>query len=382
LHARINPRMVYAISKRVTIERTMSFILHPWQFFIVILVGWVHREQRQIIEFYQTQLDALMKAQGKKRLLLNDDQRRLLAVKGKSLGRKALMELTTIVTPDTILRWHRKLVAQKWDYSEKRKSVGRPRIRQVIVDLILRFAKENPDWGYDRIQGALANVGYHISDQTVGNVLKEHGIEPSDDRKRQTTWKTFIKSHWDVLAAIDFTTVEVWTKSGLVTYYLLFVMELSTRRVHLAACTRALGDDFMKQIARNLTDPFDGFLRDKKYVLMDRDSSFSSAFRTILEDADVKPVRLPAKSPNLNSCIERFHLSIKSECLSRMIFFGEQSLRRAVNAYLDHYHEERNHQGLDNQIIKPGDEVGRDEGDVVCQERLGGLLRYYYRDAA
>ena len=128
-----------------------------------------------------------------------------------------LMELTTIVTPDTILRWHRTLVAKKWDHSDQRKSVGRPRIRQVIVDLILRFASENPSWGYDRIQGALANVGYHISDTTVGNVLKQHGIEPAPDRKRQTTWKTFIKSHWDVLAAIDFTTIEVWTKGGLVT---------------------------------------------------------------------------------------------------------------------------------------------------------------------
>ena len=152
--------MVSAISQRFPIERTMSFILQPWQFYVVILVGWLNREQQKIIEFYQTQLDALMKAQGKKRLLLTDDQRRLLAVKGKALGRKALMELTTIVTPDTILRWHRMLVAKKWDYSKKRKGVGRPRIRQVIVDLILRFAKENPDWGYDRIQGALANVGY------------------------------------------------------------------------------------------------------------------------------------------------------------------------------------------------------------------------------
>ena len=131
-----------------------------------------------------------MKAQGKKRLLLTDDHRRLLAVKGKSLGRKALMELTTIVTPDTILRWHRNLVAEKWDHNDQRKKVGRPRIRQVIVDLILRFAQRNPTWGYDRIQGALANVGYHISDQTVGNVLKEHGIEPAPKRKRKTTWKT------------------------------------------------------------------------------------------------------------------------------------------------------------------------------------------------
>ncbi len=273
------------------------------------------------------------------------------------------MELTTIVTPDTILRWHRKLVAVKWDHSQKRTKIGRPRIRQVIVDLILRFAKENPSWGYDRIQGALANVGYHISDQTVGNVLKEHGIEPAPDRKRQTTWKTFLKSHWDVLAAIDFTTIEVWTKSGLVTYYLLFVLEIATRRVHLAACTPSLGDDFMKQMARNLTDPFDGFLKDKRYVLIDRDSNFSQAFRSILKQADVEPVRLPARSPNLNAHIERFHLSIKSECLSRLIFFGESMLRNAVREYLEHYHGERNHQSLNNELIdaEPGSRLQRRE---------------------
>lgn len=360
----------------------MNYILQPWQFYVVCLAGWINREQQKIIQFYQAELKAVMDTQGKKRFSLTDDHRRILAVKGKSLGRKALMELTTIVTPDTILRWHRKLVAKKWDYSDRRKRVGRPRIRQAIVDLILRFAKENPTWGYDRIQGALANVGYHICDQTVGNVLKEHGIEPVPDRKRQTTWKTFIKSHWDVLAAIDFTTIEVRTKSGLVTYYLLFVMELATRRVHRAACTQTLGDDFMKQVARNLTDPFDGFLKDKRYVLTDRDSSFSFAFRSILKDADVEPVRLPARSPDLNSHIERFHLSIKSETLGRMIFFGGKMLRRAVSSYLDHYHEERNHQGFGNQIIEPGDEVGRDEGEIQCRERLGGLLRYYDRDAA
>ena len=364
----------------------MSLLLQPWQLFFMVLARWVHREQQKIIEFYQTQLDAMMKAQGKKRLLLSDDQRRLLAVKGKSLGRKALMELTTIVTPDTIMRWHRTLVAQKWDYSDrKNKQPGRPRIRQVIVDLILRFAKENPTWGYDRIQGAVANIGYHISDTTVGNVLKQHGIEPAPDRKRQTTWKTFIKSHWDVLAAIDFTTIEVWTKGGLVTYYLLFVMELATRRVHLAACTPSLGDDFMKQIARNLTDPFDGFLKDKKYVLMDRDANFSFAFRRVLENAGVQPVQpvqLPARSPDLNSHLERFHLSIKSECLSRMIFFGEQTLRRAVKSYLTHYHEERNHQSLDNAIISPDGEVGSTTGEVQCRERLGGMLNYYFRRAA
>jgi putative transposase len=296
-----------------------------------------------------------------------------------SLGRKALRELTTIVTPDTILRWHRMLVAKKWDYSENRKSVGRPRIRQVIVDLILRFAKENPPWGYDRIQGGLANVGYHISDTTIGNVLKQHGIEPAPSRERSMSWKTFIKAHWDVLAAIDFTTVEVWTKGGLVTFYLLFVMELKTRRVHFAGCTTSPNERWMKQVARELTNCDDGFLLDKKVVLMDRDGKFGQAFRDFLDNEGAKPLRLPPRSPNLNAHLERFMKSVKTESLGRMIFFGEKSLRRAVRSYLEHYHTERNHA---NDIIEPVAKVGRADGSIDCRERLGGLLRYYHRQAA
>ena len=123
---------------RFSSEPMVNFILQPWQFCFMILAGCVHSEQQKIIEFYRAELEAVMKAQGKKRFLLTDDQRRLLAVKGKSLGRKTLLELTTIVTPDTILRWHRTLVAEKWNYSERRKSAGRPCAKQEIVDLVLR----------------------------------------------------------------------------------------------------------------------------------------------------------------------------------------------------------------------------------------------------
>ncbi len=354
----------------------MSFVLQPWQLLLTILCGMVQRRQQQIIDFQSSEIEALLSKLGKKRVLLTDDQRRLLAVKGKALGRKTLQELTTIVTPDTILRWHRELVAKKWDHSQKRQCVGRPRIRQVIVDLILRFAKENPSWGYDRIQGALANVGYHISDRTVGNVLKAHGIEPAPDRQQRIKWSTFLKAHWDVLAAIDFTTIEVWTRGGLVTIYLLFVIVLKTRRVHFAGCSTNPDQIWMNQIARNLTDTFDGFLVGKRYLLMDRDTKFCAEFRIILEDEDLEPLLLPPRSPNLNSQIERFMRSLKSESLSRMIFFGERSVRRAVASYLNHYHSERNHQGLDNQIIEPDVEVGRIAGKIECRERLGGLLRY------
>lgn len=368
---------------RLIAEHTVSFILQPWQFLLMTLASWVHREQQKVIDFYQAELKAVMKAQGKKRLLLTDEQRRLLAVKGKSLGRKTLMELTTIVTPDTILRWHRQLVAQKWDYSDRRTTrAGRPPVPEDMTALVLQMARENPSWGYDRIQGALANLGHTISDQTVGNILKAQGIEPAPERKRQTTWKMFLKSHWDVLGAIDFTTIEVWTKGGLVTFYLLFVMELKTRRVHFAGCTPNPDERWMTQVGRNLTDAEDGFFNGKRYVLMDRDGKFCGAFRVILEQEGVNCVRLSPRSPNLTPHIERFMKSVKEECLLKMIFFGEKMLRTAIGEFLEHYHCERNHQGLGNQLIEPGEEVGRSEGAVQCRERIGGLLRYYHREAA
>ena len=361
----------------------MSFVLQPWQLLLLALAGWINRRQQQKIDYLITENQVLKEKLGKKRILLSDDQRRRLAVKAKTLGRKLLEEIGTIFTPDTLLRWHRRLVAQKWDYSDRRKKTpGRPPVPEEVTRLVLQLARSNPTWGYDRIQGALANLGHEISDTTVGNILRANGIEPAPDRKRQSTWRTFLKAHWDVLGAIDFTTIEVWTKGGLVTYYLLFVMELATRRVHFAGCTPNPHELWMKQIARNLTDAVDGFLNGRRYILIDRDGKFCPVFHTMLKDSGVEPVLLSPRSPNLNAHIERFHRSLKEEALNRMIFFGESSLRRAIGEFLEHFHSERNHQGLNNKLIEPGEEVGRRHGEVVCRERLGGMLQYYYRKAA
>ena len=171
----------------------MKSQLHPWQLLLLILAGWINRRQQDAIEYLLTENHILKEKLGKKRILLNDDQRRRLAVKGKVLGRKMLEQLATIVTPDTILRWHRELIARHWDYSKQRKSHGRPPVAQEIVELVLRMAKENPTWGYDRIQGSLSTLGCPVSAKTVGNILKAHGIEPAPDRKRQSTWKSFLE---------------------------------------------------------------------------------------------------------------------------------------------------------------------------------------------
>jgi transposase InsO family protein len=361
----------------------MNFVLQPWQLLLAILAGWSNRQQQEIIEYLRTENQVLKEKLGKRRIILSDEQRRRLARKGKVLGRKVLETIGTLFTPDAILRWHRLLVARKWDDSNRgQKKPGRPTVADTIRTLVVRLASENPTWGYDRIQGALANLGYTISEATVGNILKEHGIEPAPDRKRRTTWQTFLHAHWDVLAAIDFTTIEVWTKYGLVTFYLLLVMELATRRVHFAGSTTGPDEGWIKQVARNLTDAEEGSLNGKRFVLMDRDTKFCEAFRTGLQGAGVASVRLPPHSPNCNAHAERFQRSLKEECLSRIVFFGEQSLRRAVRQFLMHYHGERNHQGLGNRLIQGGGGVGRRAGPVQCRERLGGLLRYYHRTAA
>jgi len=243
----------------------MQFVLQPWQLFFAILAGWVNQRQQATIDFQRTENQVLRELLGTKRILLNDDQRRRLAVKGKVLGRKLLEQLATIVTPDTILRWHRQLIAEKWDHSDKRRP-GRPPTPPEVVDLVVKLARENPTWGYDRIEGALVNLGHEICDTTVANILKKHGIEPAPTRRRQTSWRTFIKAHWDVLAAIDFTTVEVWTTGGLVTYYLLFVMKVATRQVQFAGCTVNPDASWMAQIARNLTDGLENFLSGTRYL--------------------------------------------------------------------------------------------------------------------
>ena len=359
----------------------MNFVLKPWQLLLLILAGRINRHQQDAIEYLLTENQVLREKLGKRRILLNDDQRRRLAVKGKVLSRESLDKLARIVRPDTLLRWHRELIARKWDRSDQRQSVGRPRIRQQIVDLTLRLARENPTWGYDRIQGTLANVGFYICDTTVGNILRAHGIEPAPDRERRTTWSTFLKAHWDSISAADFTTVEVWTRSGLVTFYILVVMHLKTRRIEIAGATPHPNSEWMQQVGRNLTDCVDGFFRLSTHVILDRDTKHLP-LRQILESSDIELVILPPNSPNLNAHLERFMRSLKSECLDRVIFFGEPSLRRALREFGEHFHHERNHQGLGNRIIDAGPEVGRTQGEVQCRERLGGLLRYYYRNAA
>jgi putative transposase len=250
------------------------------QVLIAMVAGWLQRHQQQVIAYLQEE-NRLLKAQlNGRRPRLTDTERRRLAALAHPLGRQRLKEVATIATPETLLRWYKRLIAQKFDGSTQRRPCGRPRVAEEVEQLVVRMAEENPTWGYRRIQGALANLGHLIDKLTVRNILRRHHMEPAPQRRKAgMSWAQFLKLQWEVLAATDFFTVEVATWHGLVTYSILRVMELATRRVHI-------------------------------------------------------------------------------------------------------YHAERNHQGLHNHLLTPEVGIGSLTGHVQRRDRLGGLLRYYYRDAA
>ena len=206
---------------------------NPWARLLAYVTGLINQELLLKNE-YLTAENRILRAHLPPRLRLSDPERSTLAEVGKRLGRKALAQVACVAQPDTILAWYRRLIAKKFDGSKHRRYPGRPPIEPKLQELIITMARENSGWGYDRIVGALANLGYTISDQTVGNVLKRHGIAPAPKRGQNTTWKEFIQSHLAVLAGIDFFTVEVLTWRGLVTYYVLFFIHLESRRLSLA----------------------------------------------------------------------------------------------------------------------------------------------------
>ena len=352
-----------------------------WKTLLAAISGELNVELARQIDFLKAE-NKILRSQIKGRIRLKDSERRTLAELGKPLGRRILEEISTIVTPDTLLRWHRKLIAMKFDGSKAKKRLGRPPTREEIRELVLQFARESPSWGYTRIQGALKNVGHRISRSTVANILKEAGLEPAPEREKGTSWKDFIDAHKDVLCATDFFTQEVWESFGLVTYYVLFFIHIGTRRLHVAGLTEYPDSDFMEQIARELTFEGDGFLRGSRYLIHDRDGKYSPAFDKIIADTGIKVIKLPARSPNLNAFAERWVQSVRRECLDKLILFGERSLRYALREYLHHYHGERNHQGKGNAILFPSrDRNDRLDGPIRCRKSLGGLLRYYYREA-
>jgi putative transposase len=356
--------------------------LNPWTFIVVAVAGWMNRQQQEVISYLQEENRILREKLGGKRLLLNAEQKRRLAVKGKALGRRLLEQFGTLFSPDTILRWHRWLIARKYDGSAHRGKPGpAPRKANLIRKLVLQMAEQNPSWGYGHIHGELKGLGYDVSWQTVRRVMLDHGLLPDPDKPYKTTWKTFLKSHWESIAAADFFTVEAWTLGGPQRFLVFFVLELSTRKVEVVGIHADPCEAQMLQWARDLTDPDDGFLKDERILIHDRDPLFTKKFKETLKATGVRGLKLPRWSPNLNAHCEAWVRATTSECLNKMILFGEKHVRYVIENYVEHYLTERPHRVLGHRVVEPEAPMPS-EGPVLCRERLGGLLKTYCREAA
>src|SRR5436190_7693184 len=283
----------------------MPRVLDPFRFVLIAVAGWMNQHQLQIIDYLREENRVLREQLGGRRVRFNDDQRRRLAAKAKGLGRRLLAEVSTVVTPETLLAWHRRLIANKYDGTAQR-GPGRPRTAREIESLVVRMAEENRDWGYRRIQGALSNLGHEIARSTIADILERHGIEPAPERSRKTTWKEFLAQHWELIVAADFFSVEVWTWKGLKRFWVLFFLDLATRQVEIAGISSAANGFWMSQVGRNATDAVDGILFGKRYLIHDRDPLFTAEFQQLLASVGVKSLNLPRQSPDLNAFAERF----------------------------------------------------------------------------
>ena len=254
--------------------------------------------------------------------------------------------------------------------------------RRDVAALVVRMAVENPQWGYTRIRGALSHLGHEIARTTVTRILHDHGIDPAPERSRRLPWKTFLQAHGEGLTACDLFTVEVLTLAGLQRYLVFFVIALQSRRVTIAGIHPQPYGTWMEQMARNVTDPVDGCLRRARYLIHDRDPLSTRGFGEILEGGGVQPIRLPPKSSQSQRVCRAVRRLFKGKCLSRVVPLGEGPLRLLVGEYVDHDHRERNHQGLDNQLLQRPPPPVSLAAHVQRRERLGGLLNFYHREAA
>ena len=260
--------------------------------------------------------EELREKHGVKRLRLSTKQKCRLAVKAILLNKQIVEEIGCIFQPATIIGWHRKSVAQKHKCSEAGSvKKGRKTVSQEIIDQVIRLAKRNPEWGYNRIKGVMEYLGLKVGRTTIIRILEDHGLIPDPELRRCIRWKEFLKSHWEVMATTDFLCVEILTFRGVVRCMILFFIDIQTCRVELGGVKINPDGQWMKQVARNQVDCVDGFLNDKKYLICDRDPLYTKDFENILKSSGGKIKRTPAFSPNMNPHAEAFCKTIRLECL-------------------------------------------------------------------
>ncbi len=293
-------------------------------------------------------------------------------------ARARLGQVVLLFKPDTVLKWHRELVRRKWTFKQGT-TRGRPPISPQLEALILSLATENPSWGYGKLEGELRKLGYAIGRSTVRDVLKRKHIPPAPERaKRGSSWGTFLGHYREQMLACDFFTVETaWLK----TLYVLFFIELGSRRVHLGGCTASPTGAWVTQQARQLSWQIQDGTLPVRYLIRDRDAKFPAVFDTVFQSEGVTIIRTPFRAPNANAIAERWIRSIREECLDRIIVLGEGHLRRVLQAYCDYYNRARPHQGIEQRCPVPLERVPH-AGPIERRDILGGVLHDYRRRAA
>jgi putative transposase len=280
-----------------------------------------------------------------------------------------------IVTPQTLLRWHRELVRRKWTQPRRRPS--RPAVDNRVRQLVLRFASENPRWGHRRIAGELLKLGLRVSPSTVRRLLLAAGLEPAP-RRSGPSWREFLRQQAASMLACDFFTVET---ISLRRFYVLFFIELASRRVHLAGCTTNPTGAWVTQQARNLS--LTGIFERIRFLIHDRDSKFSGAFDEIFRSEGITVIEAPIRAPQANPYAQRFVRTVRAECLDWLLILGHRHLERVLRIYTAHYNSERPHRGLALQPPDPERTAGPPAvGKIGRRDRLGGLIHEYYRPAA
>jgi putative transposase len=279
-----------------------------------------------------------------------------------------------VVTSATLLRWHRELVRRRWTYPQR--TPGRPPTVRALRDLVLRLARENPAWGYQRIAGELLKLGFRISPSTVRRLLASAGLEPAP-RRHAVSWPLFLRRQAASLLACDFFTVETVTLRRL---YVLFFIELGSRRVHFAGCTSNPTGAWVVQQACNLS--FTDVLERTRFLIHDRDSKFPVAFDELFRSEGIKVIHTPVQAPQANAYAERFVRTIRNECLDWLLVLGRRHLEHVLRIYIQHYNRERPHRGLALNPPEPPETKLSPGGDAHRRDRLGGLVHEYYRAAA
>ncbi len=359
-------------------------VLHFLQFiFDVLTVGHLSEREKDVQILLLRQQLRIVERKQRHASRLPRWQKLILALlagwlqrQGKA-GQAKLREVSLLFQPQTLLKWHREAVRRKWTFKPKG-PVGRPRTAAELETLVVRLARENPEWGYSRLEDELAKLGFDIGETTIRDIFKRHGLPPAPERSRQgSSWRTFLKHYQDQILACDFLTVETL---GLQTVYILFFIHVATRRVFIAGCTAHPDAMWVTQQARQLTWVLAENQLSIRFLIHDRDTKFTAAFDTVFQAEGVKIIRTPFRAPNANAYAERWVRTLREECLDRLIVLNQSHLRRILTEYSRYYNERRPHQGLDGATPLPLD-VPIIDAPLRRRDILGGIIHDYYRAA-